>query len=298
MDVKKRPKIVVILGPTASGKSDLARHFNGEIISADSRQVYRGMNIGTGKVTKKEQKLVKHHLIDIASPKKEFNVSDFQKLSGKTISEIISRGKLPIVCGGTGFWIDALAYNTSLPNVPPNKKLRAKLEKQTAEQLFKQLARLDPQRSKNIDKHNKYRLTRALEIIFATGKPVPPVKSHGSAYEIIWLGITWPKKILTERIKIRLDKRLRQGLVSEIKKLSAAGLSHKRLFSFGLEYRWISEYLQGKTSRQEMAEGLYRDIIKFSKRQATWFKRNKDIAWINPKKQNQAFGLVKKFLHS
>ena len=283
MNVKKRPKIIVIVGPTASGKSDLAikmaGNLNGEILSADSRQVYRGMDIGTGKVTRKEQRLAPHYLIDIANPSRQFTVSQFKRLAEKKIDEIIKRGKTPIICGGTGFYIDALMDNLNLPDVPPNKKLRAKLEKQSAEHLFNQLKKLDPKRAKTIDAKNKRRLIRAFEIIHDTGKPVPKIKKSGK-YDAYWLGITWPKEILAKRIKQRLDRRFKQSMIAEIRKLRESGISWKRLYDFGLEYRWISLYLQNKITLQEMKDNLYHAIVQYSKRQMTWFKRNKNIHWI------------------
>lgn len=151
-DLAKQGKVIVIVGPNASGKSDLAikiaKRFNGEIISADSRQVYKEMDIGTGKVTKEEQRLVKHHLIDIVSPKKEFTVDTYKRLGRKAIDDILKKGKIPIICGGTGFYIDALIFNIPIPNVPPDKKLRAKLEKQSLKQLYSRLLALDSRRAK------------------------------------------------------------------------------------------------------------------------------------------------------
>ena len=294
---KIKSKIVVILGPTASGKSDLgiylARKLGGEIISADSRQVYRGMDIGTGKITKREQKLVRHHLLDVANPKKVFTVSDFKKLGEKAVKEILSKEKVPFIVGGTGFYVDALIKDISLPEVLPNKKLRAELAKQTAERLFSSLLDLDPRRAKTIDPKNKVRLIRALEIIKTTGKSVPLVKEFPK-YDVLYLGINPPKNILEKRIKLRLEKRLKQGMVKEVKNLLAQGVSKKRLHDFGLEYRWINEYLSGKINYTEMRVGLYKAIIKYSKRQMTWFKRNKEINWV--KNQKEAEKLVKKFI--
>lgn len=304
---KIKSKIVVILGPTASGKSDLgiflAQKFNGEIISADSRQVYKGMDIGTGKVPKDAfqdthdrayiAKGVKHYLIDVASPKKQFTVDKFKKLGQKAISDIVNRNKLPMVVGGTGFYIDALVKDSSLPEVPPNKKLRSKLEKMSVEKLYGKLKKSDPKRARTIDRHNKRRLIRALEIIKATGKPVPALK-ESSRYKVLYIGINPPKGDLENKIKLRLQKRLRQGMIHEVKNLLKSGVSKKRLHDFGLEYRWVGNYLNNKTNRQEMETGLLRDIIKYSKRQMTWFKRNKEIHWIS--NRSQALKLIKKFL--
>ncbi len=290
-----RLKLVVVLGPTASGKSDLgiklSKKFNGEIISADSRQVYKKMDVGTGKVTKKEQRLAKHHLLDVIDPREVFTVSDFKKLGQKTITNIVSRGKLPIVVGGTGFYIDALVKGFVIPEVPTNKKLRTKLEKKTAENLYKELKKLDPKRARSIDSKNKRRLVRALEIIKITGKPVPKLSSSAQ-YQTLWIGLK--PEDLEKRIKLRLDKRLNQGMIKEVEGLLKAGVSKKRLYDFGLEYRWISEYPSGKISYDEMKNGLYKAIVKYSKRQMTWFKRNKEIHWV--KNKRGADKLIKKFI--
>jgi len=303
---EKLPKIIVILGPTASGKSDLgiklAKKFDGEIISADSRQVYRGMNLGTGKVTQEEQKIIKHYLLDVANPRKIFTVSDFKKLGEKAIKEALCKNKVPFIVGGTGFYIDALVKGLVLPEVPANKNLRAKLEKMTAENLYKELKKLDPNRAKTIDQKNKRRLVRSLEIIKTTGKPVPVLKEL-PRYTVLYLGINPPKNILEKRIKLRLEKRLRHGMIKEVNKLLQSGVSKKRLYGFGLEYRQISEYLASEKfkvksiknfNNSEYYQKLLRSIIKYSKRQMTWFKRNKEIHWV--KTQNESEKLIRKFI--
>ena len=280
---KDKPRIIIIVGPTASGKSDLAiklaRKLSGEIISADSRQVYRGLDIGTGKVTKKERAVARHHLLDISSPKKVFTVDDFKRLSQKAIFDIASRNKVSIIVGGTGFYIDVLLGRMTVAEVPPNPKLRTKLEKQSTEQLFKRLKKLDPERAETIDHKNKRRLIRALEIVITTGNPVPKYSIQDTKYNLLWIGLK-PKK-LESRIKKRLDARLRQGMVKEVKGLIKKGVSYKRLYDLGLEYRWISLYLKGSITKNEMTEKLYRDIVRYSKRQMTWFKRNKEIKWLD-----------------
>lgn len=293
----KRPKIVAVIGPTASGKSSLgiflARKFGGEIISADSRQVYRGMDIGTGKVTKKERRMAKHYLLDVVSPKKVFTVSDFKKLGEKAIKEILNKNKIPFIVGGTGFYVDALVNDIALPEVPPNKKLRTELEKLSAEQLFKVLTKKDPTRSKNIDEYNKRRLIRALEIIKATGKPVPAPK-ESPKFEVLCLGINPPQEILHNKIQLRLKSRLKQGMIKEVRNLLKSGVNKKRLYDFGLEYRWVGNYLNKKITRPEMEAGLLKDIIKYSKRQMTWFKKNKDIHWV--KNSSEADKKIKSFI--
>lgn len=323
---KIKTKIIIIVGPTASGKSDLAiklaLKFNGEIISADSRQVYRGMDIGTGKVLrdktlpKSKFKIlnlkfpkntyyssgVPHHLLDVANPKQIFTVAQFKKLGQQAIKNILKRNKLPIIVGGTGQYIDTLVYDLALPEVPPNYKLRAKLEKQSTEQLFKRLQKLDSERAQNIDRHNPRRLIRAVEIIIGTGRPVRPIIRQ-SPYEVLWLGLN-PKN-LNKRINKRLSARFRQGIISEIKKLRANGVSWQRLYDFGLEYRWVGQYLQNKISpasprlgrgraKKEMLAGLEQAIRQYSKRQMTWFKRNKEIRWL--KTTTEAMRLGRGFL--
>jgi len=313
----KSEKIIVVLGPTSSGKSDLAvalalRLSSGqaqkkfgirgaEIISADSRQVYQGMNLGSGKITKKEMRGVPHYLLDVASPKRRFTAAQYKKLAQATIKKIHRQNKLPIICGGTGFYIQALTDNLALPKVKPNLKLRAQLEKLSTPKLYQQLKKLDPRRAKNIDCFNRRRLIRALEIIKTTGQPIPRLK-NAPAKNILFLGIEIAPEILARRIKIRLEKRLKQGMLAEVKKLHAQGLSWKRLDGFGLEYRWLARYLQKKTLRQaqdklsyqEMTARLQKDTEHYAKRQMTWFKRNGQIRWI--KNERQAANIVENFL--
>lgn len=284
--MKNKPKIIVILGQTATGKSDfaveIAKKIGGEIISADSRQVYKDMDLGTGKITKKEMRGIPHYMLDVVSPKKVFTVSDFQKLAEKKIKDILARGKTPIICGGTGFYIDAVTSGTVLPEVPPNKKLRDTLGKKSAEQLSKMLEKLDPTRSKNIDKNNKVRLIRAIEIVKALGE-VPKVKNE-SKYEVMKIGLTLPDEILKEKIKVRLISRIKKGMLREIKKLHDKGVTWKRMHDLGLEYRYGALYLQKKISKAEMIEKLNTEIWHYAKRQKTWFKRDKDTIWIDPRK--------------
>ncbi|MBI4091051.1 MAG: tRNA (adenosine(37)-N6)-dimethylallyltransferase MiaA [Candidatus Komeilibacteria bacterium] len=282
-----KKKVVVILGPTASGKSDLAialaRKYNGEIISADSRQVYLGMDIGTGKVSKRERRLVPHHLLDVASPKTSYTVHQFQRDARKTIRAIQRRGKLPILCGGTGFWIEAVLSDVALPRVKPDKRLRAKLARLTTAQLYAQLKKLDPARARTIDKHNPARLIRALEIVMTTHKPMPPLTGKTN-YDSLILGIQVPTKALEKRIAARLAKHLKQGMIAEVKRLRAQGVSAKRLIDLGLEYRYLMYFLQGKISKKRLTEKLGTAIRRYAKRQMTWFhgmeRRDIRIRWI------------------
>ena len=276
-------KIIVIVGPTASGKSDLAvkiaKKYNGEIISADSRQVYKGLDIGSGKIAKEEMEGVEHYLTDVTHPETTFSVQDFKILATKAIEDIKNMGKIPIIVGGTGFYIDVLVTDVSLPEVPPNLELRQKLETLSTSELVKMLEQADKDRSQTIDKNNRIRLVRAIEIATALGS-VPKIIHH-QKYDPIFIGIQWPKEVLNQRIYDRLMKRLHQGLIEEVQKLHNDGLSWERLFSLGLEYRYVSLYLQGKMNKEEMIEKLSTAIKQYSKRQMTWFKRNKKINWVH-----------------
>lgn len=294
------PKIIAIVGPTAAGKSDLAveiaKKFNGEVISADSRQVYRGLNIGTGKITKKEMLGIPHHLLDVCSPKKVFTVALYKKLADKTIADILSRGKVPIICGGTGFYVDAVTQNQMIPEVPPNQQLRKKLEKLSAERLYTMLQKLDPRRAREIDSHNKVRLIRAIEIAKSLGHVPHLDVERPSKYDVLYIGTFWKPEILKERIHKRLLQRMKIGMIAEAKKLHVRGLSWKRMYELGLEYRYLSLYLQGKITKPEMIEQLNFAIFHYAKRQMTWFKRNKAIVWMDPKSKTPVNRIIQKFL--
>lgn len=296
--MKIKNKIIVILGPTASGKTGLsiklAKKFHGEIISADSRQLYKGMDIGTGKVTKKEMAKIPHYLLDVANPKKQFTVAQYKRLAERAIKKIIANKKIPIICGGTGFYIQTITDNTTIPEVKPDAKLRAELEKKSAKELFNRLKKLDPRRAKNIDKNNRRRLIRALEIVIKSGKKIPILKSEPKCEALI-IGIKHNSKELKELIKTRLFKRLKQGMVKEIINLKKSGLSWKRLEDFGLEYRYVAYYLQNKLSYNEMVGKLQKEIEHYAKRQMTWFKKDKRIRWITDLRQ--ATKLIKEFLN-
>ena len=274
MQRSDKPKVLVVVGPTSSGKSalavEIAKAFNGEVISADSRQVYRALNIGTGKVTRKEMQGVPHHLLDVADPKKRFSAADFARLGKRAIDDILSSGKLPIIAGGTGFYIDALLYPDSLPAVPPNYALRAKLERRSTQSLYSTLKTLDPKRAETIEPQNKRRLIRAIEIAEAVGKSPSP--KRGSPYDLLVIGIFPPKEVLRGRIHDRLYQRMRRGMVAEARRLHTRGLSYTRMRELGLEYRILADFLQGQVTKAEMLARLETDIWHYAKRQMTWWR--------------------------
>ncbi len=294
---KDKPKIIIVLGPTSSGKSELAvklsLKFNGEVVSADSRQVYRGMDIGSGKITPEEMKGVPHHLLDVASPKRKFTVAQYKELSQKAIEKILKKKKTPVVCGGTAFYIAALVNGIVIPEVSPDWKLRKELERKNTEQLYKELKKKDPVRAKNIDKRNKRRLIRAFEIIKETKRPVPKIKTK-PPYSPLYLGIKISQEELNKKIKKRLKKRLKLRMVEETKRIKDNGVSWKRIEGFGLEYRWTALYLQDKINYEEMKQGIIANTRKLSKRQMQWWKRDERINWV--KNYREAEALTKTFL--
>jgi tRNA dimethylallyltransferase len=282
-----KQKILVVLGPTAVGKSDvavkLAKRFNGEIISADSRQVYKGMDIGTGKITKKEMRGIPHYLLDVASPtaRKRFTVAKFQTQAYKAIETILKKGKLPIICGGTGFYIQSIVDGTVLPDVNANEALRKKLNHKSAEELVKILSKKDKNRLKAIDPKNKFRLIRAIEIATALGKVPSLIKQP--KYDSLQIGLDIADKDLRAKIAKRIKARMKNGMLAEARKLHASGLSYKRMRQFGLEYRHLADLLEKKVSLTDFEKLLELDIWHYAKRrQRAWFKRDNRIAWYKP----------------
>ncbi len=301
-------KVLVVVGPTASGKTllavALARRFNGEIISADSRQVYRGMDIGTGKDVAaygpKIQNLkikdqnheakfkimnVPHHLIDVASPRGQFTVARYQQLAYRAIEEILRRGKLPIICGGTGLYVDAVVKGLQFPAVriahDEFQNVRRRLDRLTLPRLLARLKAIDRATYRVIDRKNRRRVQRALEIFYATGKPKSAqLKKSAPPYRFLILGLRVPRATLHRRIAARLRQRFRQGLVAEVRRLHRQGVSWSRLDALGLEYRWVSRYLRGLVDRTSMAIKLLADLKDFARRQMTWLKRDSTIVWV------------------
>lgn len=304
---KNKPKVLVILGPTASGKTGLgvklAHHLDGEIISADSRQVFCGMDIGTGKDLKEfkiDGKKIKHHLIDIVSPKDLFDLASYQNLAFKAIDKIIKKGKLPIIVGGSGLYLQAIVDNYVFGSGKPNYKRRDEIEKLPAAEILAKIAALKPDFAANInysDSHNKRRLARYLEIV-ENGESID--KKKDSPYNFLLLGLDFPDDILRQRIEYRLLARFEEGMIVEVKRLIDEGVSRDRLKSFGLEYRFVTEYLEGAHTYNELVKKLGIAIYRFAKKQKNWFRRwqkqGRNINWV--KDQAEAKKLVGKFLKS
>ncbi len=295
-----KPKVIVICGPTATGKTslsiDIAKQYDGEVISADSRQVYTGLDIGSAKVTEEEMDGIPHYMIDIADPREVFSVQQYVKMATSIIHDIHTRNKTVIVCGGTGMYIDSLIHGTQFPEVPPNYALRAKLEQKPTTELYSLLQQKDPRRAKTIDSDNPVRLVRALEVIDAIG--VVPKVQKKSKYTTLYIGLDLPKDQLNERIRKRIvDRFENEEMLQEAIDLHADGLSYERMEKLGLEYRYITRHLQGQINYDEMVSELTTKTIQFAKRQRTWFKRNKKIHWFNAMNdQEQILNLVQEFI--
>lgn len=269
-----------IVGPTSSGKTavsiEFAKKLKGlgiaaEIVSADSRQVYKGLDLLSGKVTKKEMSGIPHHLLSIVSPKKVYSVSDYKKDAERVMDEIISRGNLPVLVGGTGFYVDAITKGIVLPEVPPNKELRKKLETIETKKLLETLKKLDLKRYREIDRSNRVRIIRAIEIAKSLGK-VPKIKAKPK-YDVETIYVDLPDEELKNKIHTRLLARLKSGMINEAKKLHASGVSWRRMEELGLECRFVALHLQGRISKKEMIEELEKSTWQYVKRQRTWFKK-------------------------
>ena len=279
--MSRLPKVVAVVGTNASGKSalgiELARKYDAEIISADSRQVFRGLDLGSGKVTPEETQGVPHHLIDVREPNEFFSMADFQRLAYQAIDEIRGRGRLPMIVGGTGLYVDSVLDGYLLSDKEPDLAYRAELEKLTTPQLYEMLLSLKP--DVQVEKNNRNRVMRIIERIHDGDDAVPGKQARVKSLR---LGVSWPREVVNKRIDERLERRLEQGMIEEVQRLMDEGATTEFLLGLGLEYRLITQYLIGEIpDRQVMLEKLAIAIKQFAKRQMTWFRRNPEIVWLD-----------------
>lgn len=280
--------LLVVCGPTASGKTalslKLAEDFNGEIVSADSCQVYRKMDIGTDKVGVDIRKKIKHHLIDVRDPDQSFTMSDFKREATHAINEILMKGKLPIICGGTGLYISSIVENYDLPVAPPNLKIREELQKEYEKggnlHLYNMLVELDPATAAKIHPNNVRYVGRALEVVMQSG---PREARKGKPiYQVFKMAVDWPREVLYERINKRVDEQIEKGLLNEIKTLISEGYDENLQSMQALGYKEYFSYIKGEKPLFDCKEELKQNTRNFAKRQLTWFRRDEEIYWITP----------------
>jgi len=280
-------RAICILGPTAAGKTTLAAHvaarLNGEVLSVDSRQIYRGMDLGTGKDLDDydvDGHQIAYHLIDIVDPGYEYNLFEFKCAAVDALRDILTRDKLPILCGGTGLYLSALIQDYALTSAPPNIERQRQLEQMTTDQLVKRLESFGPLHNRS-DSSDRKRLVRAIEI----AESDPSSRAPSSELDVTVFGLRWSRTTLRDRISRRLRQRLDEGLIEEVTRLLESGLTAEQLIFYGLEYRYVTEHLLGKTSASEMIGLLERAIHQFAKRQETWFRRMEkqgiEIQWLD-----------------
>ena len=279
--MSRLPKVVAVVGTNASGKSALgialAKKYDAEIISADSRQVFRGLDLGSGKVTPEETQGVPHHLIDVREPNEFFSMADFQRMAYQAIDDIRGRGRLPMIVGGTGLYVDSVLDGYLLSDKEPDLAYRAELEKLTTPQLYDMLLELKP--DVQVEKNTRNRVMRIIERIH-DGDDATPGKQ--ARFESLRLGVSWPREVLGRRIDERLERRVEQGMIEEVQRLMDEGATTEFLLGLGLEYRFITQYLIGEIpDRQVMLDKLAIAIKQFAKRQMTWFRRNPEIVWLD-----------------
>jgi len=290
-----KPKVIVICGPTASGKTklsiELAKKINGEIISADSMQIYKDMNIGTAKPTEKEKQGIKHYILDFLSPDKRYSVADFKKDSKESIKKILNQGKVPIIVGGTGLYIDSLIYEIEYNDIKIDEQYRKELEKivnqEGLEILYKKAIEIDPQAMEIISPNDKKRIMRVLEIFHETGKTKTEQEKLSRQKEVEYdykiFALNMEREILYDRINKRVDIMIKEGLIEEVSKLI------KKYDTFptamqGLGYKEVVEYLEQKISKEEMIEKIKQETRRYAKRQLTWFRKNKQTIWLDAQK--------------
>ena len=287
------PKVIVICGPTASGKTalsiELAKKINGEIISSDSMQIYKYMDIGTAKTTQEEMQGIKHYLLDFVEPSQRYSVAEFKKDAEKAIEEILQKGKTPIIVGGTGLYVDSLIYGIEYQTIEFDeqyrKQLEERVEKEGLETLYNEAKKIDPQAIEKISANDKKRILRILEIYKATGKNKTEQelesRKNGVKYDYKVFAINMDREKLYERINKRVDIMIENGLIEEVEKLLEKYKEFPTAMQ-GLGYKEVVEYLQGKVSKEEMIENIKRETRRYAKRQLTWFRKNKQTIWIEP----------------
>jgi tRNA dimethylallyltransferase len=283
--------LVVVVGPTAVGKTALAielcQRYRGEIVSADSRQIYRGMDIGTAKPTPAEQSAARHHLIDIIEPDQTLGVAEYQSRAYAAIEDVLRRGRIPFLVGGSGQYVHAVVKGWKVPRVPPDYQLRAELEAEArnlgAQALHSRLATLDPQAAARIDHRNVRRVIRALEVCLKTGKPISAQQSaQPPPYRILQIGLTMPRAQLYARIDARVDRMMAEGLLDEVRRLVAQGYSLNLPAMSGLGYRQLGEYLAGRISLEEAVRRIKKETRRFVRQQYNWFRLDDPlIHWVD-----------------
>ena len=287
----KMEKVIVICGPTASGKTnlsiELAKKTNGEIISADSMQIYQEMNIGTAKPNREERQGIKHYLLDCVSPEERYSVAEYKKDAKKAMEEIIEKGKTPIVVGGTGLYIDSLIYEIEYPDIKFDENYRKKLEERVRleglEKLYKEAEKIDALAIQKISSHDEKRILRILEIYHATGKTKTEQeiesRKNPIPYDYQVYALRWDREVLYERINKRVDLMIEQGLVEEVKEILKRHEKFPTAMQ-GLGYKEVVEYLNGTVTKEEMIEKIKMETRRYAKRQMTWFRKNKQTIWL------------------
>jgi len=299
-------KAVAIVGPTAAGKTGLgvyiAEKFGGEIVSADSRQIYRHLDLSTGKdkkdyVTKTKGEKIPYHLIDILEPNEEFSSAEFQEKAFLAIDDILQRKRLPLVVGGSPFYVYSVTEGWQFPKIKKDEKLRKKLEKMDLEDLKSLLVKIDPKAYEKIDQKNPRRLQRAIEICVLSGKSFEEAKPQSDPkYDFLFLGVTFPFPELKQRIEKRLKERIKEGMIEEVATiLESQKASPEDLFKMGLEPRFITYYLKKKINKKELEELLIKNILSFARRQMNWFRKDERIKWV--KNGREAEKIVNGFLN-
>lgn len=304
---RAKPPLVAIVGPTAVGKSDLALHLalalNGEIVSADSRQVYRYLDIGTAKPTPEEQALVPHHLIDVVDPNQVYTVAEYQRDAYRAIDDILSRGRIPFLVGGTGLYVRAIVEGLRIPRVPPDRRLREMLEQRAVEAgpeaLYRELQQIDPEAAAQIDWRNVRRVIRAIEVHRVTGRPISELRQSQRRYTVLMIGLTIDRAELYRRIDERVERMVAAGLVDEVRRLVDMGYSFDSPAMSGLGYRQIGAYVRGEVDLDRAVEMVKNATHRFARQQYTWFRLDDQrIHWLEarPGVTDEALALVERWL--